>query len=157
MWYILIMNKNVIYIEPEDDITDVITKIENSKERARLKSIVSLLKPVGVGVIIRTEAEGQSAPWRVRRTHLRRGGVRAVAQEWLDNLPERRHSAQPPWPIDASTRRVELPEQRPIQVLSIRGRENCVHAYGQQDDKQPLAGYGSSRTGNPRARRCTYR
>ena len=30
------------------------------KERARLKSIVSLLKPVGVGVIIRTEAENQS-------------------------------------------------------------------------------------------------
>ncbi|MDE6139321.1 MAG: Rne/Rng family ribonuclease, partial [Candidatus Gastranaerophilales bacterium] len=35
-------------------------KIENSKERARLKSIVNLIKPVGVGVIIRTEAEGQS-------------------------------------------------------------------------------------------------
>ena len=30
------------------------------KERARLKSIVSLLKPVGVGIIVRTEAEGQS-------------------------------------------------------------------------------------------------
>ena len=25
------MNKDVIYIEPEDDITDIITKIENSK------------------------------------------------------------------------------------------------------------------------------
>ena len=35
-------------------------KIENNKERARLKSIINLIKPVGVGVIIRTEAEGQS-------------------------------------------------------------------------------------------------
>ena len=25
------MNKDVIYIEPDDDITDIITKIENSK------------------------------------------------------------------------------------------------------------------------------
>ena len=33
MWYILYMNKDVIYIEPEDDITDIITKIKNSKER----------------------------------------------------------------------------------------------------------------------------
>ena len=33
MCYILIMNKDVIYIEPEDDITDIITKIENSKEK----------------------------------------------------------------------------------------------------------------------------
>lgn len=32
----------------------------SAKERARLKSIVSLLKPVGLGVIIRTEAEGQT-------------------------------------------------------------------------------------------------
>ena len=38
----------------------LVSKIENSKERARLKSIVNLIKPVGVGVIIRTEAEGQS-------------------------------------------------------------------------------------------------
>ena len=34
------MNKEVIYIEPEDDITDIITKIENSKER-----IVALVPP----------------------------------------------------------------------------------------------------------------
>ena len=27
------MNKDVIYIEAEDDITDIITKIENSKEK----------------------------------------------------------------------------------------------------------------------------
>lgn len=45
MWYILIMNKNVIYIEPEDDITDVITKIENSKEK-----IVALVPPKKAGV-----------------------------------------------------------------------------------------------------------
>ena len=35
-------------------------KITSAKERARLKSIVSLIKPVGVGVIVRTEAEGQT-------------------------------------------------------------------------------------------------
>lgn len=45
---------------PYEPGINVSKKIENSKERARLKSIVSLIKPVGVGVIIRTEAEGQS-------------------------------------------------------------------------------------------------
>ena len=39
---------------------NVSKKISATKERARLKSIVSLIKPVGVGVIVRTEAEGQS-------------------------------------------------------------------------------------------------
>lgn len=34
------MNKDVIYIEPEDDITDIITKIENAKEK-----IVALVLP----------------------------------------------------------------------------------------------------------------
>ena len=34
------MNKDVIYIEPEDDITDIIAKIENSKEK-----IVALVPP----------------------------------------------------------------------------------------------------------------
>lgn len=34
------MNKDVIYIEPEDDITDIITKIENSKEK-----IIALVPP----------------------------------------------------------------------------------------------------------------
>ena len=34
------MNKDVIYIEPEDDITDIITKIKNTKER-----IVALVPP----------------------------------------------------------------------------------------------------------------
>jgi len=45
MWYILIMEKHVIYIEPEDDITDIITKIENSKEK-----IVALVPPKKAGV-----------------------------------------------------------------------------------------------------------
>ena len=45
---------------PNEPGVSVSKKIENSKERARLKSIVNLIKPVGVGVIIRTEAEGQT-------------------------------------------------------------------------------------------------
>lgn len=44
---------------PDETGVNVSKKITSSKERARLKSIVSLLKPVGVGVIVRTEAEGQ--------------------------------------------------------------------------------------------------
>ena len=40
MWYDFIMNKDVIYIEPEDDITDIITKIENSKSK-----IIALVPP----------------------------------------------------------------------------------------------------------------
>ena len=39
------MNKDVIYVEPEDDITDIITKIENSKEK-----IVALVPPKKAGV-----------------------------------------------------------------------------------------------------------
>ena len=39
------MNKDVIYIDPEDDITDIITKIENSKEK-----IVALVPPKKAGV-----------------------------------------------------------------------------------------------------------
>lgn len=39
------MNKDVIYIEPEDDITDIITKIEKSKEK-----IVALVPPKKAGV-----------------------------------------------------------------------------------------------------------
>ena len=45
MWYILNMNKDVIYVEPEDDITDIILKIENSKEK-----IVALVPPKKAGV-----------------------------------------------------------------------------------------------------------
>ncbi len=45
---------------PQETGINVSKKILSAKERARLKSIVSLLKPVGLGVIIRTEAEGQT-------------------------------------------------------------------------------------------------
>ncbi|MDD3436568.1 MAG: Rne/Rng family ribonuclease [Candidatus Gastranaerophilales bacterium] len=45
---------------PNETGINVSKKIESIKERARLKSTVNLMKPVGVGVIIRTEAEGQS-------------------------------------------------------------------------------------------------
>ena len=45
---------------PDEKGVNVSRKIVSNKERARLKSVVSLLKPVGVGVIVRTEAEGQS-------------------------------------------------------------------------------------------------
>ncbi len=49
-----------LVLMPNEPGISISKKIENSKERARLKAIVSLIKPVGVGVIIRTEAEGQS-------------------------------------------------------------------------------------------------
>lgn len=45
---------------PNETGINVSRKIENVKEKARLKSVVNLLKPVGVGVIVRTEAENQS-------------------------------------------------------------------------------------------------
>ena len=45
---------------PNETGINVSRKIESVKEKARLKAVVNLLKPVGVGVIIRTEAEGQS-------------------------------------------------------------------------------------------------
>lgn len=47
-----------LVLMPYEPGISVSKKIENSKERARLKAIVNLIKPVGVGVIIRTEAEG---------------------------------------------------------------------------------------------------
>ena len=49
-----------LVLMPQETGINVSRKIVNSKERARLKSIISLLKPVGLGVIVRTEAEGQS-------------------------------------------------------------------------------------------------
>lgn len=49
-----------LVLMPNEPGVSVSKKIENSRERARLKSIVNLIKPVGVGVIIRTEAEGQT-------------------------------------------------------------------------------------------------
>ena len=45
MCYILYMNKDVIYVEPEDDITDIILKIEKSKEK-----IIALVPPKKAGV-----------------------------------------------------------------------------------------------------------
>ena len=45
MCYILYMNKDVIYIEPDDDITDVISKIESSKEK-----IIALVPPKKAGI-----------------------------------------------------------------------------------------------------------
>ena len=49
-----------LVLMPYETGVSVSKKISTPKERARLKSIVNLLKPVGVGVIIRTEAEGQT-------------------------------------------------------------------------------------------------
>lgn len=40
------MNKDVIYIEPEDDITDIISKIESSKQK-----IVALVPPKKAGIL----------------------------------------------------------------------------------------------------------
>ncbi len=45
---------------PDEVGVNVSRKIISQKERARLKSIVNLFKPVGVGIIVRTEAQGQS-------------------------------------------------------------------------------------------------
>ena len=49
-----------LVLMPYEAGINVSKKITSAKERARLKSIVNLLKPVGIGVIVRTEAEGQS-------------------------------------------------------------------------------------------------
>lgn len=49
-----------LVLMPNEPGVSVSKKIENSRERARLKAIINLIKPVGVGVIIRTEAEGQT-------------------------------------------------------------------------------------------------
>lgn len=49
-----------LVLMPNEPGVSISKKIESSRERARLKAIMNLIKPVGVGVIIRTEAEGQS-------------------------------------------------------------------------------------------------
>ena len=49
-----------LVLMPNEIGVNVSKKITSAKERARLKSVVNLLKPVGVGVIVRTEAEGQT-------------------------------------------------------------------------------------------------
>ncbi len=51
-----------LVLMPESKGISISRKIAEQKERSRLKSIVSLTKPPGVGVIIRTEAENQSEP-----------------------------------------------------------------------------------------------
>lgn len=48
-----------LVLMPESKGISISRKIEQPSERARLKSALSLLKPAGVGVIIRTEANGQ--------------------------------------------------------------------------------------------------
>ena len=49
-----------LVLMPHETGVNVSRKIVSQKERARLKSIVNLLKPVGLGIIVRTEAENQS-------------------------------------------------------------------------------------------------
>lgn len=49
-----------LVLMPYETGINVSRKIVSPRERARLKSIIGLLKPVGLGVIVRTEAEGQS-------------------------------------------------------------------------------------------------
>ncbi|MCQ2739083.1 MAG: Rne/Rng family ribonuclease [bacterium] len=49
-----------LVLMPNETGINVSKKITSAKERARLKSVVNLIKPVGVGIIVRTEAEGQT-------------------------------------------------------------------------------------------------
>ena len=49
-----------LVLMPNETGVNVSKKITSAKERARLKSVVNLLKPVGVGIIVRTEAENQT-------------------------------------------------------------------------------------------------
>jgi ribonuclease E len=51
-----------LVLMPESKGISISRKIAELKERARLKATVSHMKPPGVGVIIRTEAENQSEP-----------------------------------------------------------------------------------------------
>jgi len=49
-----------LVLVPEEHGISVSRRISEARERARLKSVVNLIKPPGVGIIIRTEAKGQS-------------------------------------------------------------------------------------------------
>src|SRR5579883_2120235 len=49
-----------LVLVPEERGISISRRISESKERSRLKSVVTLMKPPGVGVIIRTEAKGQN-------------------------------------------------------------------------------------------------
>lgn len=51
-----------LVLVPEERGISVSRRISDARERSRLKSIVNLLKPPGVGLIIRTEARGQGEP-----------------------------------------------------------------------------------------------
>lgn len=48
-----------LVLVPEERGVSVSRRISEVKERSRLKSVVNLLKPPGVGIIIRTEGKGQ--------------------------------------------------------------------------------------------------
>lgn len=48
-----------LVLVPEERGVSISRRIAEAKERARLKSVVNLMKPPGVGLIIRTEAKGQ--------------------------------------------------------------------------------------------------
>ncbi len=48
-----------LVLVPEERGVSISRRISESRERARLKSVVNLMKPPGVGLIIRTEAKGQ--------------------------------------------------------------------------------------------------
>lgn len=49
-----------LVLVPEERGISISRRISEAKERSRLKSVVTLMKPPGVGVIIRTEAKGQN-------------------------------------------------------------------------------------------------
>ena len=51
------MNKDVIYIEPEDDITDIISRIKSSKQK-----VVALVPPKKLG-IMRSAVNNRSEPY----------------------------------------------------------------------------------------------
>lgn len=49
-----------LVLVPEERGVSISRRISEAKERARLKAVVNLMKPPGVGLIIRTEAKSQS-------------------------------------------------------------------------------------------------
>ncbi len=49
-----------LVLVPEEHSISISRRISEARERARLKSVVNLIKPPGAGIIIRTEAKGQS-------------------------------------------------------------------------------------------------
>src|SRR5499425_421544 len=51
-----------LVLVPEERGVSISRRISEARERARLKSVVNLTKPPGVGLIIRTEAKGQGEP-----------------------------------------------------------------------------------------------